>query len=86
MTDHDGYDETGSLRVIGGVDTHKDVHVAAVLDEHGRLLDTAAFPATAPGYRRLSGWLCGFGEVLAIGSRARGRGVRDCRAISGHAD
>jgi hypothetical protein len=47
MTDHDGYDETDSPRVIGGVDTHKDVHVAAVLDEHGRLLDTAAFPNSA---------------------------------------
>ena len=27
-------------RVIGGVDTHKDVHVAAALDELGRLLGT----------------------------------------------
>jgi len=72
MTDHDGYDETDALRVIGGVDTHKDVHVAAVLDEHGRLLDTAAFPATAPGYRRLTGWFCGFGEVLAIGVEGTG--------------
>jgi transposase len=72
MTDHDVGDETTSLRVIGGVDTHKDVHVAAVLDEHGRLLDTAAFPATAPGYRRLTGWLCGFGEVLAVGIEGTG--------------
>src|SRR6266568_5575951 len=34
-------------RVIGGVDTHKDVHVAAVLDELGRLLDTATFAIKA---------------------------------------
>jgi transposase len=72
MTDHDGYDETESPRVIGGVDTHKDVHVAAVLDEHGRLLDTAAFVATAPGYRQLTAWLCGFGEVLAVGVEGTG--------------
>jgi len=65
-------DDTPTQRVIGGVDTHKDVHVAAVLDEHGRLLDTAAFPATAHGYRRLTGWLCGFGEVLAIGVEGTG--------------
>ena len=32
--------------VIGGIDTHKDVHVAAVLDELGRLLSTASFPTT----------------------------------------
>jgi hypothetical protein len=36
-------------RVIGGVDTHKDVHLAAVLDELGRLLDTASVPATPSG-------------------------------------
>ena len=29
--------------VTGGVDTHKDVHVAAVLDELGRLLATESF-------------------------------------------
>jgi hypothetical protein len=39
------------LRVVTGIDTHKDVHVAVVLDEVGRLLDTASFPATAGGYR-----------------------------------
>ena len=65
-------DETPTQRVIGGVDTHKDVHVAAVLDEHGRFLDTAAFPATTHGYRRLTGWLCGFGEVLAVGVEGTG--------------
>ena len=42
-------DDSATQRVIGGVDTHKDVHVAAVLDELGRLLDTASFAATAGG-------------------------------------
>ena len=28
--------------VIGGVDTHKDVHVAAVVDEVGKIIDTAS--------------------------------------------
>lgn len=37
--------------VTGGVDTHKDVHVAAVLDAIGRLMATASFrpPATVTG-------------------------------------
>jgi hypothetical protein len=41
-------------RVIGGIDTHKDVHVAALLDELGRLLGTLVrnhddgLSATAP--------------------------------------
>ncbi len=63
MTDNTGETQ----RVIGGVDTHKDVHVAAVLDEVGRLLATATFPTTTRGYRQLHHWLCGHGEVLAIG-------------------
>ena len=59
-------------RVIGGVDTHKDVHVAAVLDELGRLLGTAAFATTVVGYRQLHRWLCGHGEVLAVGVEGTG--------------
>ncbi len=54
-------------RVVGGVDTHKAVHVGAVLDEVGRLLATASFPATPSGYRRLLGWLNDHGEILAVG-------------------
>jgi transposase len=60
------------LRVVAGVDTHKDVHVAVVLDELGRLLDTASFPATARGYRNLTGWVTSFGEVRAIGVEGTG--------------
>ena len=40
-------------RVLGGVDTHKEVHVAAVIDDVGRILGTASFPTTGPGYRQL---------------------------------
>jgi transposase len=54
-------------RVIAGVDTHKEFHVVVVLDELGRKLDTATFPTTARGYRDLTGWVSGFGEVLALG-------------------
>ena len=44
----------------------------AVLDELGRLLDTASFAATPAGYRRLNSWLCGHGEVLAVGVEGTG--------------
>ena len=38
------------VKVIGGVDTHGDVHVAAAIDEIGRVLGTASFATTAgPG-------------------------------------
>ena len=46
---------TGSEEVIVGVDTHKDVHVAAVISVLGVLLGTASFPATAAGYQQLLG-------------------------------
>jgi hypothetical protein len=36
--------------VVVGVDTHKDVHVAAVLTALGVLRETKTFPATAAGY------------------------------------
>ncbi|MFH8699031.1 hypothetical protein ACH4F0_31460 [Streptomyces chartreusis] len=42
--------------VVLGVDTHKDVHVAAVLDHLGGLLNIGEFPATAAGYRHLLDW------------------------------
>jgi len=58
--------------VTGGVDTHKEVHVAAALDELGRVLGTEAFPSTTAGYRRLMGWMRYFGEIAAIGVEGTG--------------
>ena len=70
------------LRVVAGVDTHKDVHVAVVLDELGRLLEMASFPATARGYRNLTGWVAlDIGEHGVRLVRERG-GAHDCHAVS----
>ena len=44
--------------VTGGVDTHRDFHVAAALDQLGGVLGTAQFPTTAKGYRSLGCWPC----------------------------
>jgi len=54
-------------RVTGGVDTHKDIHVAAVLDVLGRLVATASFPPTRLGYCRLLRWLQSHGELASVG-------------------
>ena len=43
--------------VYGGVDTHQDVHVAAVIDHLGTLLGTKSFPTTPLGLRSLERWL-----------------------------
>ena len=60
-------DHTGSGEVIVGVDTHKDVHVAAVISVLGVLLGTASFPATAAGYQQLLRWATGFGMLRRAG-------------------
>jgi transposase len=59
-------------RVIGGVDTHKDLHVAAVVDEHDHLLGTRCFATTRQGYRQMLAWMRSFGEVQRIGIESTG--------------
>jgi transposase len=44
------------MPVTIGVDPHKASHTAAVLDEHGQLLDQQRIPATRVGYQRLREW------------------------------
>ena len=53
--------------ITGGVDTHKDVHVAAALDRIGGLLGTRSFPTTPAGYQQLLGWLQAFGPIVQVG-------------------
>jgi hypothetical protein len=49
----DGKEEADARIVIGGVDTHKDLHVAAVVDEKDRVLGTRSFATTRQGYRQM---------------------------------
>ena len=58
--------------VIGGVDTHADVHVAAAIDSAGGLLGIESFGADAAGYEELLGWLAGFGRVALVGVEGTG--------------
>jgi transposase len=50
--------------VTGGVDTHAGVHVAAAVDQVGRVLGTGAFPADAAGYQAALAWI---GGALPVG-------------------
>ena len=61
-----------STRVIGGVDTHKDVHVAAVVDDRGKLLDAEEFETTAVGYTKLLAWMQSFGTLDKVGVEGTG--------------
>jgi transposase len=58
--------------VIGGIDTHAEVHVAAVLDEHGGLLATDSFAADAAGYALLHRWFESYGQVIGVGVEGTG--------------
>ena len=60
------------IAVIGGVDTHKKTHYAAVIDDHGRFLGHREFPATDRGYRELLFWIRGHGLIAAIGVESTG--------------
>jgi transposase len=62
----------GEREVVGGVDTHKDSHTAAVIDTAGRLLGSRSFAATGAGYAALVAWLAAFGRVVLIGVEGTG--------------
>ena len=60
------------VAVIGGVDTHADIHVAAACDPLGGILGTESFPTTPAGYRRLLAFLVSFGPVEVVGVEGTG--------------
>ncbi|MER7444578.1 IS110 family transposase [Micromonospora avicenniae] len=55
-----------------GIDTQKDVHVAGVLDQTGRVLATRSFPTTMRGYAQLATWAESFGTIAKVGLEAAG--------------
>ena len=59
-------------RIIGGVDTHKDLHVAAVVDEQDRVLETRSFASTRQGYRQMLAWMRSLGDVQRVGVESTG--------------
>jgi hypothetical protein len=58
--------------VYAGVDTHKEVHVAAVIDAGESVLATGTFSTTRAGYRALLAWIAGFGQLARIGVEGTG--------------
>jgi transposase len=58
--------------VTVGVDTHLETHVAAVVDQAGRLCGTQAFAASTRGYVALVTWAERFGPVVRIGIEGTG--------------
>jgi transposase len=58
--------------ITGGVDTHRDIHVAAALDPLGGLLGSESFSTDPAGYKALLAWLESFGQVTKIGVEGTG--------------
>jgi transposase len=59
-------------QIILGVDTHKDIHVAALITTLGVQLADATFPTTTAGYRRLLTWARSFGALRCAGVEGTG--------------
>ena len=58
--------------VVGGIDTHQDLHWAAVVDHTGHVLGTEAFSTTRSGYRAMLVWLRSKGDVCRVGVESTG--------------
>lgn len=59
-------------RVFAGVDTHKELHVAAVIDIDDTVLGTRSSPTTRTGYRTMLTWICECGDLVRIGIEGTG--------------
>jgi transposase len=65
-------DNSAAEEIVLGVDTHKDVHVAAVITSLGVLRESTRFPATAAGYQALLAWAGTFGVLRRAGVECTG--------------
>ena len=59
-------------RIVVGVDTHKDEHVAVVIDKLGVRIGQRNLPTTNTGYVGLEHWASGLGEIEAFGVEGTG--------------
>lgn len=53
-------------------DTHKDLHVAVVVDQSNKVLGTRYFATTLQCYRQMLAWMTSFGELKRIGIKCTG--------------
>ena len=75
-----------NIQIIGGVDTHQDLHTAAVVSHDGTVLGTESFSTTRAGYRAMLRWFRSHGELLRVGVESTGiygAGITRHLALSG---
>ncbi|MEV6258897.1 transposase [Nocardia sp. NPDC051911] len=61
-----------SGHVVVGVDTHKHMHVVAVLDTIGGILATLTIPTDTGGFQQMLDWAGSYGRILAFGVEGPG--------------
>lgn len=61
-----------SGHVVIGIDTHKHIHVAAVMDTIGGILASLTISTDQAGFKQLLEWSSSFGKVLAFGIEGTG--------------
>ena len=61
-----------SGHVVIGVDTHKHIHVAAVMDTIGGILATLTIATDTAGFRQLLAWAESFGKIISFGIEGTG--------------
>ena len=63
---------TESTGIVGGVDTHQDLHTAAIVNREDSVLSTESFSTTRAGYRAMLAWFRSHGELLRVGVESTG--------------
>ncbi len=61
-----------ALRVVIGIDTHQEQHVAVAIDRLGARLGERYVAATTSGYRELERWSSNLGKIHAFGIEGTG--------------
>lgn len=65
-------DKVTEAAIVGGVDTHKDLHVAAAVNQNNKVLGTRYFSTTRQGYWQMLAWMTSFGVLKRIGVECTG--------------
>ncbi|WSP39416.1 hypothetical protein OG247_20390 [Streptomyces sp. NBC_01244] len=78
--------DQGNPDIVLGVDTHKDVHAAALVTAAGAFVESRSFPTTAEGYEQLLDWARTLGHLSRAGWSARAQTAPPSAGIcrSGH--
>jgi transposase len=64
--------DTTAAEIVVGVDTHKHVHAAVVVNSLGARMGATTVPTSAKGYCDLATWACSFGAIKAFGIEGTG--------------